>query len=135
MAPFFQLAVAVAFCVCAAAAPTPPPLECAYACPMANELHKQVLVTHPGAIPYTSPHSIFDCVYGVPRARSEPLKCSYYKENGLLALSAAGSPCPLQALPCAAIAPGGARYSAPEKIETPPWVDDVNHLFWVHSHL
>ncbi|KAF8891811.1 hypothetical protein BD779DRAFT_1513269 [Infundibulicybe gibba] len=129
MARLFHFVFAIVSCVYAASAA---PLECTYACPLADS-NGQVLVMDPSAIPYTGVYSIFDCVYGTPQTKLDPLKCSYYKASGLLALSAAESLCPPQALSCAAIEE--ARYSAPEKVETPPWIDNAKNLLWIQSHL
>ncbi|GLB35697.1 hypothetical protein LshimejAT787_0212620 [Lyophyllum shimeji] len=109
------------------------PATCSFSCPSADE-NGYGLITSPYATSYDGPYSIFDCVYAKPGATTPPHTCSYYKSNGLHALGTrTSSACPKQAATCSEDHPP--QFSAPEKVETPPWIGPGNDLlYWKEHH-
>lgn len=123
----------------ALAAPNPSPESpstfngtCTFSCPL-TDANGQKLVGLPGAIPYDSAYSIFECVY--PLAEPTPGRrvhtCSYDKATGRNVLSSSVDDCAQQALPCSS-SPDAAGESSNSntpprfsylKYEMPGWVE------------
>ncbi|KAF8061847.1 hypothetical protein FPV67DRAFT_299119 [Lyophyllum atratum] len=111
---------------------TAAPTSCAFSCPDADQ-DGRGLITSTYATNYDGPYSIFDCVYAISGTPNPPHTCRYYKADGLNALGQTGSACPTQAVPCSA--EHSPNFSAPEKIESPPWLGPGNDLlYWKEHH-
>lgn len=105
-------------------------LSCSWACASNDRVGKSLILGQSDVPPFTSPYSIFNCVYSFNDVHQP---CRYYKTSGEFALGASTSDCPASAVQ-SCVAAGTSVTSPAQAAEVMPWVERGGSLLWVIGH-